>query len=375
MTTAASAPARPAKRVLVIGPSPHTDSGARISFEPLLAYLEAQPGLKVAHYSLPVHRPLYQADGTPGPLRHWSTLRIFLCAISRLPRHDAVLLFGTPDFCFTYGLTFVYAAALLRKHCAVRLSGGRLRFVSSRLPALLRSLCLAAARPVSVISIQTECARQDVPKALQAKLVPVRGYRPSSVAVGSRRRGGDGDGVRFAFVARAYAEKGERVLRAALAQFGASRVAEGMELHIYGRPLRDEADVDAVKTTLHGYLPNDRLRQALGADDVLLFPSLYPFEGHPGAIIEAFMAGVPVVATDWPGPLEIVEDGVNGLIVPRGDACALAAAMRRLVLDRSLRERLAAGAAASAEYFDQARVLPELAAALGLLPDAGEVVA
>lgn len=373
MTTAASAPARPAKRILVIGPSPHTDSGARISFEPLLAYLEAQPGLKVAHYSLPVHRPLYQADGTPGPLRHWSTLRVFLRALWRLPRHDAVLLFGTPDFCFTYGLAFVYAAALLGKHCAVRLSGGRLRFVSSRLPAFLRSLCLAAAKPVSLISIETECAREDVPKALQAKLVPVRGYRPSSPAVGVRRRAGDR--VRFAFVARAYAEKGERVLRAALAQLGAGRVAEGMELHIYGRPLRDEAGVDAVKTTLHGYLPNDRLRQALGADDVLLFPSLYPFEGHPGAIMEAFMAGVPVVATDWPGPLEIVEDGVNGLIVPRGDARALAAAMRRLVLDRSLRERLAAGAAASAEYFDQARVLPELATALELLPDAGKGVA
>ena len=369
MSTAASVPP-PAKRVLVIGPSPHTDSGGRISFEPLLRYLEAQPGLNVAHHSMPVHRPLYQADGTPGPLRHSSTLRILLRALRQLASQDAVLLYGTPDFCFTYGLAFVYASVLLGKHCAMRLSGGRLRFVSSRLPAFVRTLCLAAAKPVAVISIETECAREDVPKALQAKLVPVRGYRPTPTAA-RRPLAAASDNVRFAFVTRAYVEKGERVLRAALEQLRGSSTAERMALHVYGRPLPGEGEIDAVQTTMHGYLPNERLWQALAANDVLLFPSLYPFEGHPGAIMEAFMAGVPVVATDWPGPLEIVEHGVNGLIVPSGDADALAAAVRRLVADRALRDRLAAGAAASAKRFDQARVLPELAAALGLVPGRG----
>ena len=353
----------------MIGPSPHNDSGARISFEPLLGFLEAQPGLTATLYSLPVHRPLFQADGTPGPLRHWRTLRALLRAMWQLPRHDAVLLFGTPDFCFTYGLAFIHAAALLGKHCAMRLSGGRVRFVGSRLPAFARSLCLAAAKPVRVISIETKCARADLPKTLRPKLVSVRGYRPGPAARGRRR--GSGDNVRFAFVSRAYAEKGERVLRAALGQLRAESIAEGLELHVYGRSLPGESDIDAVQTTLHGYLPNDRLRQALTGDDVLLFPSLYPFEGHPGAIMEAFMAGIPVVATDWPGPCEIVEHGGNGLIVPRGDVDALAAAVRRLVVDRSLRDRLAAGAAESAKHFDQARVLPELAKALGFLPSAG----
>ena len=351
---------------MAIGPSPHVDGGARISFELLLRYLEAQPGLRISHYGLPVHRPLYRADGTQGPLRHWSTLRVLLRAAFRLPRHDAVLLFNTPDFCFTYGLALIYAAALLRKHCAVRLTG-RGRFVSSRLPAFVRSLCLAAARPVAVVSMQAKCARDDLPKSLQAKLRPVRGYRPSPATVPRPPVGSDK--VRLAFVARAYAEKGEALLRDALAQLPGG-VAERLELHVYGRPLPDEGRVDAVATTRHGYLANDRLRPALAANDVLLFPSLYAFEGHPGAILEAFMAGVPVVATDWPGPLEIVEHGVNGLVVPRGDVDALAAAVRRLVADRALRERLAAGATASAKRFDQARVLPELVAALGLVPGA-----
>lgn len=363
--------AQPPKRLLAIGPSPHTDSGARICFELLHGYLVAQPGLAITNYDLPVHRPLYQADGTPGPLRHGATLRELLRALRQLPKHDAVLLFGPPDICFTYGLAFVLAAALLRKHCAVRLSGGRARFLTRRLPAFARSLCLALARPVKVISIETECAREDLPKGLRTKLVPIRGYRPSAAAAPPPVRG-DHDKVRFAFVSRAYSEKGEQVLRTALAQLrDAAGPTDRMELHIYGRswPEAGVGGGEAVQPTLHGYLPNDQLRMALAGNDVLLYPSLYQFEGHPGAILEAFMAGVPVVATDLPGPREIVEHGVNGLIVPAEDPGALAAAMQQLVADPALRERLAAGAAASARNFDQAVVLPELAATLGLVPD------
>ena len=361
-------------RILAIGPSQHKDSGARVCFDLLLRHLVAQPGLTVSHYDLPVHRPLYQADGSPGPLRHGATLRVWLQALRRLPRHDAVLLCGTPDLCFTYGLAFVLVAALLRKHCAVRLFGGRMRFLSRRIPPFVRSLCLALARPVKVISIETECAREDLPKRLRTKLVPIRGYRPSAGAVPRRPDCGHDGKVRFAFVSRTAAEKGERVLRAALSQLrdGGDGPGELMELHIYGPPLPEGGDSggEAVRPTLHGYLPNDQLRSALAANDVLLYPSLYSFEGHPGAIIEAFMAGMPVVATDLPGPCEIVEHGVNGLIVPQGDASALAAAMRRLVADSALRKRLAAGAAACAANYDQAVVLPELVATLGLVPPA-----
>ena len=364
--------AQPPRRLLAIGPSPHTDSGARVSYELLLRHLLAQPGLVVTHYDMPVHRPLYRVDGTPGPLRHGATLRVWLRALRQLPRHDAVLLFGTPDFCFTYGLAFILAAAFLRRHCAVRLSGGRARFLGRRLPAFARSLCLAAARPVAVISTQTECAREDLPKSLRAKLMPVRGYRPSAVAAPPQPECRRHDKVRLAFVSRAYAEKGEQVLRAAFTQLrnSAGGVAAQIELHIYGWPLPGERGIDAVPTTLHGHLPNERLCTALASNDVLLFPSLYPFEGHPGTILEAFMAGVPVIATDWPGPREIVEHGVNGLIVPSGDAEALAAAVQRFATDPALRERLAAGAAACARNFDQAVVLPELAATLGLVPEA-----
>jgi glycosyltransferase involved in cell wall biosynthesis len=51
-------------------------------------------------------------------------------------------------------------------------------------------------------------------------------------------------------------------------------------------------------------------------------------------------AGLPVIATGAGGPAEIIEDGVNGLLVPPGDVPALTAAVRRLLGDAELRARI-----------------------------------
>jgi glycosyltransferase involved in cell wall biosynthesis len=64
-------------------------------------------------------------------------------------------------------------------------------------------------------------------------------------------------------------------------------------------------------------------------------------EGIPVVLMEAMSAGVAVVASGLSGVPELVEDGVNGLLVPPGDAAALAAALGRLHADPLLRRRLA----------------------------------
>ncbi|MBT3331682.1 MAG: glycosyltransferase, partial [Rhodospirillaceae bacterium] len=60
-------------------------------------------------------------------------------------------------------------------------------------------------------------------------------------------------------------------------------------------------------------------------------------------LLEAAAAGRPVVATDTPGCREVIEDGVQGLLIPVADSEALATALRRLILDQN--ERVAMGAA------------------------------
>lgn len=85
-------------------------------------------------------------------------------------------------------------------------------------------------------------------------------------------------------------------------------------------------------------------------------------EGMPGVLIEAGLAGTPVVATDVGFVADVVSDGVTGLLVPPGDLEALTAAMTRLLDDETERARLG-GAAAEwcRERFAMTRVAAEWA--------------
>ncbi len=85
--------------------------------------------------------------------------------------------------------------------------------------------------------------------------------------------------------------------------------------------------------------------------DVVVLPTSYG-EGVPRSLLEAAACGLPLVATDAPGCREIVEHGINGLLVPPKDATALANAIRQLCLDPAVRQRMgqASRAKALAEF-------------------------
>jgi len=77
----------------------------------------------------------------------------------------------------------------------------------------------------------------------------------------------------------------------------------------------------------------------LAGCDLFFLPSLY--EGLPIAVLEAMAAGKPVIATAIGGTDEVITSGVNGLLVPPADPGALATAIRTLLHDQALGERLA----------------------------------
>jgi len=73
--------------------------------------------------------------------------------------------------------------------------------------------------------------------------------------------------------------------------------------------------------------------------DLFVLPSL--FEGLPLALLEAMAAGIPVLATRVAGSCEVIEDGVNGRLVPPADVPALTEAIAGMLGDAELTRAMA----------------------------------
>ncbi len=108
------------------------------------------------------------------------------------------------------------------------------------------------------------------------------------------------------------------------------------------RSLQQDANV-----TLAG-ARND-IPRLLAAMDV--FVSCSDSEGMSNALLEAMAAGLPVIATRVGGNEELVRDREDGWLIPKGDAGALAAALREAATDPELRNRFGLAARARAEQF------------------------
>jgi glycosyltransferase involved in cell wall biosynthesis len=89
---------------------------------------------------------------------------------------------------------------------------------------------------------------------------------------------------------------------------------------------------------LAGYRAN--VEEFYAAVDIVAHASVFP-EPFGMVVPEAMAARRPVIASDAGGPREIIENGVNGILVPLGDVDALAGAVTKLAADEGLRNRIA----------------------------------
>lgn len=115
-------------------------------------------------------------------------------------------------------------------------------------------------------------------------------------------------------------------------------------------PLENELheQIDALGLQKHviltGAKPQSELRCRLTAANVFVLPSVIDPEGGmdnlPTVIMEAMATGLPVVSTNIGGIPEMVVENETGFLVPPGDSMVLAAAIEKLINDRSLAQRL-----------------------------------
>lgn len=113
---------------------------------------------------------------------------------------------------------------------------------------------------------------------------------------------------------------------------------------------------------LVGTIPRSEMPQFWTSVDIAVVPSLS--ESFGLVALEALACGVPVIATNVGGLKEVVVHGESGLLIPPGDAASLDRALRELIGNTSLRQRLAAGARLRARQFALRRRSQELLALL-----------
>ncbi len=157
-----------------------------------------------------------------------------------------------------------------------------------------------------------------------------------------------GDGAEpkvIGFVGALTGQKGCGVLLDALALLAQKPVPAWKALIVGDGGLRSELERKAGTLGLLErvrFLGYRESREVMPGMDMLAVPSV-DGEGSSGVIKEAWVTGLPVVASDLPSNLELVEPGISGMSVTKGDPAPLADALAVLLLDPTLRRRLRAG--------------------------------
>src|SRR5437667_1634093 len=143
--------------------------------------------------------------------------------------------------------------------------------------------------------------------------------------------------VRLLYVGRISREKDLDVLADAYRRLRAEDLP--VQLFVVGHGPYAEAFAESLPEAFFtGYLTGKELATAYASADIFVFPSTTDTFGN--VIIEAQASGVPVVVSDSGGPKELVEDKANGLITRSHDVDDFTSAIRTLVTDPALRERM-----------------------------------
>jgi glycosyltransferase involved in cell wall biosynthesis len=123
-------------------------------------------------------------------------------------------------------------------------------------------------------------------------------------------------------------------------------------------PARADLEARLPNTTFIGFLEGGALAQAYASSDVFLFPS--DTETFGNVTLEAMASGLPTVCADAAGSRDLVEDGTTGRLCPPGDGEAFTKAVRTLIADAALRNRMGAAAHERAQDFTWPAVLRQM---------------
>ena len=166
---------------------------------------------------------------------------------------------------------------------------------------------------------------------------------------------------RFVYVGRISKSKGIGEILAAIAFLK----AKDFNFHVtfYG-PVEDIFALESSNSSYGGILDiqanSNEVYAKLSTYNVMLFPTYWKGEGFPGVIIDAFIAGLPVIATDWNMNKELIKDGVNGYLIEARNSIALADKMIWVMENKSELKGISENNQRRANDYQVDNVMPNL---------------
>jgi glycosyltransferase involved in cell wall biosynthesis len=325
--------------LLLIGPADHGDrlvGGATASFR---AFLDEMDRDRVAYRLIDTRRFSGRLHALPNIV--YLLLRLgMLLHVTRI-----IALFAARGGILTLGPMLYLLARLTRVRFCLRPFGGDFLALYQDAPAWHRMILRRTILRSDVLLLQTRSlVRACDQLARHPVWFPNSRPRPAPAFAHPPYR------KRFVFLSQVTEEKGVGVLLDAL-----DLLDDSFTLDVYG-PLLDRALGQRLERRgcYRGVVPREKVTATLRGYDILVLPTFTPHEGYPGAILEAYAVGIPVITTQWLSIPEIVQDGVSGLLVPPRSAHALAAAMRSV--DQASLTRLCDGATRAFDAFESGRV-------------------
>ena len=333
-------------RLLLIGSLPPPLGGTVISFAQLVRELRERDDVEVD-----------VLDTSRGERAGWmGNLRVALRLLGRIPSRlrsaDVVTFHASTPATVLFAPLLVLLCSIWRRPLVIREFGGSFDTDFAALPAPCRWIVGGALRRTWLL-LQTRAMVAYFSRIFPG--TPCRWYSNSRPwtprSVPSAPRGG---ARRFVFIGHVKPEKGIRELLGAASRLGGREIRVDVYGPLQGGMRAEDFEGHPIVNYL-GVLAPERVSEVLRSYDALLLPTYHPGEGYPGAILEAYAEGLPVVATRWRSLPEIVEDGISGVLIEPRDADALAQAMRDLHDQPERMEALRSGALARAEGFSSRR--------------------
>lgn len=331
------------KRLLFVGPKPPPIGGSPLTVQAMLEELAQYPSVQVAVINT---SPATDVRKKMTGFNFEKVGRSFLILpkfISEIGQCDAVLVFANDLFAITLAPLLLLIARLFHKPFYLKPVGAGLDLFINAQKKPLREYLLHVLRATNGILTQTRLLKEDLSKLGCTQVHYLPGCRPlSEITLVSKQCSSE---LRMIFLGHITRLKGPLILLDAL-KIVSEMSDEEVTCDFFG-PIHDEIrdeflnELKSVPNAHYcGMAEAGTGPQLIAQYDALVLPTYYDTEGHPGVLIEAMHAGVPVIATQVRTFPELITNGINGFLVPTQDSYVLADAILLLAVDPILRKKM-----------------------------------